>query len=170
MKQALLFAAFAASFSMHALADEHKAHVHGIASLDVAVDGNMLILHLESPLDGVLGFEHAPGNAKEHAAVVEMRKKLADAGKLFAPTTAAQCALASTQVAAPTLEAKVGAGAHGDLDADFAFACARPEDLRGMEVLLFKAFPKMHRIDAQVVSGAGQSAARLNATKRVLSW
>lgn len=170
MKSALLCAAFATILSMHVNADEHKAHVHGNARLDVAVDGNMLLLHLESPLYGVLGFEHAPGNAKERAAVVEMRKKLANAGKLFAPTAAAQCALASAQVEAPTLDANVAPGAHGDLDADFVFACARPENLRGMEVALFEAFPKIRRIDAQVVSGAGQSAARLNATKRGLSW
>jgi hypothetical protein len=158
-------------FSAPVLAHEHHAHVHGVAKLEIAVEGGSLSLHLESPLEGVLGFEHAPGNDQERAAVAAMRKKLADGGKLFAPTTAAQCTLKSVQVEAPTLDAKPVAGEeHGDLDADFLFTCAQPARLTGVEVRLFQAFPKMHRVDAQVVSGKGQSAMRLSSKMRFLSW
>jgi len=149
----------------------HHAHLHGVAKLEVAVEGGSLSLHLESPLEGVLGFEHAPRNDQERAAVAEMRKKLADGGKLFAPTTAAQCTLKSVQVEAPTLDASQStASEHGDLDADFLFTCAQPARLTGVEVRLFQAFPKLRRIDAEVVSDKGQSAMRLSAKMRFLSW
>lgn len=158
-------------FSAPAYADEHHAHQHGVAKLEVAVEGGSLSLHLESPLEGVLGFEHAPRNDQERAVVAEMRKKLADGGKLFAPTTAAQCTLKSVQIEAPTLDAKpVTSEAHGDLDADFLFTCAQPTKLTGLEVRLTQAFPKLRRIDAEVVSGKGQSAMRLSSKMRFLSW
>ena len=154
----------------------HHAHVHGVAKLEVAVEGGHLSLHLETPLDGVLGFEHAPRNDKERAAASQMRKTLADAGKLFLPTTAAQCTLKSVQIEAPTLDAKSTKGndqhadQHSDLNADFVFSCAQPSKLTGMDVRLFQAFPKMRRIDAQVVSGKGQKATRLSSKMRFLSW
>lgn len=176
----LLAAAITFAFALPAMAQDlhahaHHAHLHGVAKLEVAVEGGSLSLHLESPLEGVLGFEHAPRNDKERAAVAEMRKKLADGGKLFAPTTAAQCTLKSVQVEAPTLDAKPAAGQstaseHGDLDADFLFTCTQPAKLTGVEVRLSQAFPKLRRIDAQVVSGKGQSAMRLSAKMRFLSW
>ncbi len=156
----------------HDHAHHHAAHVHGVAKLEVAVDGGNLSLHLESPLEGLLGFEHAPRNDKERAAASEMRKKLADAGKLFAPTTAAQCTLKSVQIDAPSLDTKPASGdaEHADLDADFLFICAQPAKLTGMDVRLFQVFPKMRRIEAQVVSGKGQKATRLSSKMRYLSW
>lgn len=168
---ALLVAAPALAGQDHA----HHAHVHGIAKLEVAVDGGNLSLHLESPMEGVLGFEHAPRNDKERAAVAEMRNKLADAGKLFAPTTAARCTLKSVQVEAPTLDAKPAASRntaseHADLDADFLFVCAQPARLTGLDVRLFQAFPKMRRVEAQVVTAKGQKATRLSSKMRFLSW
>jgi hypothetical protein len=152
---------------------EHQAHVHGVAKLEVAVEGNRIDLHLESPLEALLGFEHAPRSDKERAVVARMRQTLEQGGKLFAPTAAAGCTLVSVRVEAPSLEAKPTAGGHeehGDLDADFRFTCAQPGKLTGMEVRLSDAFPGMRRIDAQVVSGRGQSAARLTAKMRFLSW
>ncbi|MDO9225757.1 MAG: DUF2796 domain-containing protein [Pseudomonadota bacterium] len=150
----------------------HHAHVHGVAKLDVAVDGGTLNLRLESPLEGLLGFERVPRNDRERAAVAEMRNKLGDAGKLFVPTTAAQCTLKSVQIEAPALDAKSASAnpEHADLDADFLFTCAQPSKLTGVDVRLFQVFPNMRRIDARVVSGKGQKATRLSTKMRFLSW
>lgn len=167
---ALLVAAPA--FAQHDHGHHHHAHQHGVAKLEVAVDGANLSLHLESPLEGLLGFEHAPRSNKERATVAEMRRKLADAGKLFIPTTAAQCTLKSVQVDAPTLDAKPATAnaEHADLDADFLFNCAQPARLTGLDVRLFQAFPKMRRVEAQVVTAKGQKAMRLSSKMRFLSW
>ena len=166
----LLLCLAAPAFAAHD--HDHHAHVHGVAKLEVAVEGGQIDLHLESPLEALLGFEHAPRTDKERAAVVRMRQTLEQGGKLFAPTAAAGCKLVSVQVEAPSLESGHSGGheEHGDLDADFRFACAKPGKLTGMEVRLSDAFPGMRRIDAQVVSGKGQSAARLTAKMRFLSW
>jgi hypothetical protein len=165
------------AFSTFALGDDHRhhhqAHVHGVAKLEVAVEGAHIDLHLESPLEALLGFEHVPRNEQERSAVDRMHQALKQADKLFAPTAAAGCKLVSLKVVAPSLEAqpaKGGQEAHGDLDAAFRFACAQPGKLTGMEVRLAEAFPRMRRVDAQVVSGRGQSAARLTAKMRFLSW
>ena len=175
---ALVWLIAASAHAQHDHKNDHghqHAHVHGVAKLEIAVDGGNLSLRLESPLEGLLGFEHAPRNDQERAAAAEMRRKLADAGKLFAPTTAAQCSLKSARIDAPTLDAKPAAAAkqtnaHADLDADFLFACAQPARLTGIDVRLFQAFPNLRRVEAQVVSAKGQKAVRLSSKMRFLSW
>jgi hypothetical protein len=159
-------------FSLPAFAHEHGAHVHGVAKLDVAVEAGAIDLHLDAPLDSLLGFEHAPRDAHEREAVMWLRQSLAMAGSLFVATPAAQCKLTSSQVVAPMLDDKPGgaAGEHGDLDADLHFVCARPGALAGMEVRLGDRFPRLHRIVTQVVTDKGQFARTLDADQRQLSW
>ena len=58
------------------VASAEQAHEHGVATLDVAVDGRTLTLQFESPLDNVVGFEHAPRTDKQRAALKNMEEKL----------------------------------------------------------------------------------------------
>src|SRR3954469_21515167 len=42
------------------------AHEHGVARLDVAVEGTKIMVMLDTPLDNLVGFEHEPRNDAEH--------------------------------------------------------------------------------------------------------
>lgn len=189
------------------------AHQHGVARLTVAVDGPTLTLELETPLDSVLGFEHAPRTERHRAQVREMARRLRQSGTLFAPSEGARCvarqfdvrsavlppallteheatpASAAAPAPAPApantaahnhaharartdaTAADAGAtAAHADLEARWVFACARPPQLRSLEVRLFDAFPKLQRIDAEVAGPTTQSGARLTPARRVVRW
>lgn len=50
----------------------HKAHVHGVATLDIVFDKNKGQLEFRSPLEAVLGFEHAPKTEKEIQALKDL--------------------------------------------------------------------------------------------------
>lgn len=79
-----------------------EAHVHGIAKLDVIAEGASLVLRLETPLENLVGFERAPRNSKEQAAV----RKMADAlrsDKAFVPTRGARCKLGAVNLESPVL-------------------------------------------------------------------
>lgn len=174
MKPALkaIIAAMLAALPLLALAHEPGAHVHGIAKLQVAVDGNTLTLNFESPLDNLLGFEHQPRSEKQKAAVRAMAQRLNQPATLFLPTPAASCAPVSTKLESPLLEPakKADGDGHADLDAEFVFKCAQPGELRGMEVKLFDAFRNLRRLDVQVAGARGQAAVRLTPTQRRISW
>lgn len=160
------------SLILPATAHEPGAHVHGIAKLRVAVDGNILTLGFESPLDNLLGFEHMPRNDKQKAAVHALAVCLNKPETLFLPTIAAHCAPVSAKLESPVLapEKKTGDDGHADLDADFVFKCAQPGELRGMEVKLFDAFPSLRRLDVQVAGARGQAGVRLTPAQRQVSW
>jgi hypothetical protein len=93
-----------------ALAGKAGAHVHGTASLQVAIDGQTLTLNLETPLENLLGFEHAPRTDKQKAAVRAMSERLNQPGELFSPSPAAQCTSVSVALDSPVLKPATQAG------------------------------------------------------------
>lgn len=153
-------------------AGEPAAHVHGVASLQVAVDGKNLTLNLESPLNNLVGFEHTPRTEKQQAAVRAMAERLNQPAGLFIASPAAACTPLSVKLESPVLEPmKPSAGdGHADLDGEFVFRCEHPEALRALEVGLFQAFPRLKRLDVQVAGPHGQSAARLSPQQRNIAW
>ena len=152
------------------------AHEHGTATLDVAFEGSTLSLTLESPLDNLAGFEHAPKNDKQRAALARMETTLRGSHALLLPTPEAACQQTESAVDSPfpvTPGAKPAAGdgdGHAEATARWSFKCAKPEALSGIEVKIFDAFTGLRRLKVQAVTPRGQSSTTLTPKKRVLSW
>jgi hypothetical protein len=89
--KSFIFTVFLAASAASVSVWGHDAHVHGAARLDVVVDGPVLSLQLESPLDNLLGFEHEPRNKAEQDKAARMAAKLRATEKLFVPTPDAAC-------------------------------------------------------------------------------
>lgn len=135
-----------------------KAHEHGAARLDVALEGSTLTIELETPLDGLLGFERAPRTEAEKRAADAAIATLRAADALFGIDPAAQCKAVSVALSSAPL--KLGGAAasngdgHADLDGEFTFRCqAAPAWL---DAGLFEAFPRLTRLDVQVAAPKGQ--------------
>ncbi len=149
----------------HAAGPGH-AHQHGIAKLDVAIDPRSVSLSLEMPLDSLVGFERAPRSPAERQKVDAALARLKEADALFRLDPAAGCSLQQAAFSAPVLgvgkpatpaaPATQGDDGHGDLDADYVFACQDSARLGAIEVGLFKAFASLQKIDVQVATPKGQ--------------
>lgn len=83
------------------LAAHQGAHEHGLADLRIAVDGTTVLIEFESPLDNLVGFEHAPRTTAQHDALAAMERRLKRFDGLFGPTDAAACVLADVQIESP---------------------------------------------------------------------
>lgn len=99
----LIVAAMTMELALPARAHEPGAHVHGAGTLEIAIDGAMVQINLHSPLDNLLGFEHAPGNEKERQAARAMALRLHQGGTLFILTPEARCRLETTRLESPVL-------------------------------------------------------------------
>jgi uncharacterized protein DUF2796 len=186
-------AAFA--WTLTAPAQAADAHVHGVATLQVALDGNRLNVDFSSPLDNLVGFEHAPRTDKQKAAVRQMAERLNAPELWFMPNAEAGCKRTSVDLQSPVLERSLLAGGsaagkggassnrdvrkgphkddrsgHSALSADIVFTCERPQALSGLELKVFDAFPKLKRIDAQVAGTKKQKAAQLTPRARNLAF
>ena len=149
-----------------------KAHEHGALKLDVAIEGNKLTISMEVPLDNLLGFERAPRTDAERKAAADVLARLrspAQGTPLFAVDPAAGCTLGKAEVQAPVLEPGAKPAAkddHADLDASYEFTCARPDELRMLDVGLFDAYKRTQRIDVQVAGPKGQAKLTLKRPAR----
>jgi hypothetical protein len=155
----------------------HAAHEHGVAELKVAVDGANLFVEFVSPLDNLVGFEHAPATVAQREALRRAELRLRDFPAMFALPQAAGCVLESVTLDGPWLQTaehdhphdehaahtEPDAGGHAELVAAYQLVCAHPEALDGLETGLFTHFPRLQQIRAERASIRGQSAITLRA-------
>jgi len=161
------------------------AHQHGVARLEVVVDGSSLAITLDSPLDNLLAFERGPRTEAERAAVRAMAQRLHAAATLLQPTPAAGCTLRTVALQSDVIDpallargatagARTGtpaAGGHADLEASFQFDCSQPQALKGLALGgLFQAFPRLRQLDVALAAPGVQRGARLTPQKPVLAW
>lgn len=168
----LIYACLAA-VSSTALA--HGPHVHGTAELHVAVENNGVTVEFHTPLENLLGFEHAPRNDAQRAAVKAMTAKLNKPATLFKLPKGASCTPGATRIESP-LNAPASAKSdkaaqddeddHADLTATLVFTCASMSKLDSIEILVFSVFPGTRSIKAQIIGPRGQSAATLSPNRR----
>jgi hypothetical protein len=179
------------AFPVHA-AHQHGAHEHGLARLNIAVEEGGLTIELDSPLESLIGFEHAPATEAQRLAVRDMAGRLRRADAIFILTPAARCTPVSvtleSEVLDPALLAEPAPAAtpappgtehadhgeaehgHGDLEAMFEFACAEPGRLNSVNVRLFETYSGLREIEAQLVAPGGQSSAELTPEATTLRW
>lgn len=145
------------------------AHEHGVATLQIVVDGNALQANLEIPAHDVVGFEHAPSTPAQRATVEAALAQLQEAGRVLAPTPDAGCVVATTQVeAAPgrdAVEPQITHAQDEETHAEFRLAwtlrCAQPAALDGATTDLFTLLPDLEQLRVQVMGPKGAREMRL---------
>lgn len=155
----VLAAGLAAALMPAALA--HKAHQHGVATLDVSVEARRVSLWLTTPLDNLVGFERAPRTDAERQRVEAALGALRDAAALWRIDPAAGCTPGEVVLTSAVLglgapaaaEAKDG---HADLEARWDFDCRDGARTGFVEHGLFGAFARMSRLEVQAVTPRGQ--------------
>ncbi len=173
---------------------QHGAHVHGIAALNLALEGQEVHIEFDSPAANIVGFEHAPSSEADHAALDKAVATLKDGDRLFKFNADAGCQMEKVNVASQLLdeehkghadekpgehphEEKQGHEqhededeAHSDIEAAYHFECDEPGKLTQLTVELFEAFPGTEKLKVQYVIESKQGAADLTAAGHVLKF
>lgn len=119
---ALLSLLISSVVATQAAAEQHSlgAHEHGIAQLQLATSGQQLLVNFEVPAESIVGFEHAPSNDAQRAAITQASTQLSAAW--LTPSASAQCKITSQsvdfQVLDGSAEEGLEAGGHDEHDHD----------------------------------------------------
>lgn len=175
-----------ASLSITAYAQEHQhahslaAHQHGVATLNIALDEQHLILELQSPAMNVVGFEYQPRSETDKQAVFDAERTLKNEQRLFKLTEAAQCALTAVSINNDLAEHSdthqqsthdEDEHQHSDIQVSYQFNCAQPEKLKRIDLDgFFKAFPLTEKIHVQLISAHSQQGVDLSQSNTAISW
>lgn len=161
-------------------------HVHGIAVLNLVLDGKAVYLELNSPAANLVGFEHAPVSEAEHTAHENALLTLKNADQLFRFNKTANCHAAqveiesgSTQAAQPPAQdehrhhesddEEHADTRHSDIAVMYRFTCEAPGELNTLRVGLFGAFPAINNLAVQYITDRGQGAATLRSGEPLLT-
>ena len=77
---------------------ELGAHEHGAGALNIAIEGEALLMELEAPGADIVGFEYAAESAEDRAAIDAAIATLSEPLKLFAAPAAAGCVVTAASV------------------------------------------------------------------------
>ena len=123
--------------------EHHGAHIHGVGHLNVAVEGSMVTVYLQTPAADIIGFEHVAENKEERTKVTAAHKKLNDASSLFQFTGADCTVVAGSGVEAPQSDSEAS-----DVIAEYTFECAEGQLPESMAVELSIEFPDLKVLKA----------------------
>lgn len=137
----------------------HGAHVHGMATLDLVMDGQEVMIHLQSPLMNFLGFEHAPETEQQKDIYQDMLQQLERLDTLMEVQGSA-CVAESIEVEDPFAQQE-HAG-HADVDVSYFLRCEDPASITGLEINLFDLYNRLETLQVQMVLPAGQQQLELN--------
>lgn len=169
------------------------AHVHGLAQLLVAVDGEHLHITLQTPAVNVVGFEHNAVTEAEREQLAAVQRHLMDAGRVAIPSPSASCELETAEVMSTQLDAlhdhshdahdhehdgdyhgehthRTQTGSHSEFEVVYRFHCSNPGGLHGLSVTVFEHFPGFDAVNVQWVGARGQGAARVESAQAVVRF
>ncbi|WP_143435499.1 ZrgA family zinc uptake protein [Henriciella aquimarina] len=139
-----------------------EAHEHGRASLAAAVDDDTLTITFEAPLVSLVGFEHAPENDEQQAAIDALKDAFFIPGDMVSVNAAAEC------LPLMTTSGTHFAHGHGGLEAEHVFTCEKPARIEQIEFLMLDTYPDLKVIEAVFLSDTTQAAGELTAAKPML--
>ena len=134
----------------------HGPHVHGEATLNVGVDGQLLVVGLDAPGMSLLGFEHPPRNDAERARYGQTLDVLRHPEQWLALPAQAGCMLDGSEVIPHGFgetqhDDSASHHEHADFDGSYQYRCQVPLALRSIEVHLIDRFPDLHKINVELV-------------------
>ena len=178
-------------------ATAQSVHVHGRGQVDIAIEDDRVYLALASPGADIVGFEHAPRNAAQKAAVAAALDKFGDPAKLLRFTPAANCRLirAAAELETDDDHEKHGADedghkheheheheheshqqdedhvsekSHGAFVAEYEFACSQIDALAAIEFTYFAHFGNAQALEIVLIDGRGQRREEISRADPVL--
>jgi hypothetical protein len=161
-----------AAFVAPVAAQQH-VHQHGVVQIDAALDGPLLTVALNAPLDNLLGFERPPRSAAEQRAAKDLIQRLKDDPALIRPDPAAGCERSELQLESAALglgNAAPDADGHAELDATWSFRCKSPERLAFIDLGLIAAYPRIARAEVQIAAATTQSRQVLKRPAQRIAW
>ena len=167
MASLMLFSPVAVAQQKHSHDDQHQhdhdhdhdhdgmqsqaKHVHGIVTLNLALDGNLLSAQLETPALHVLGFENAPKTPEQKSASTAADSWLQSGKNILAVPRNAGCRLERVDYKAP----KLGPG-HADYRARFDFRCSNPAALGWTDFSALDKLKDVEKVEVNLITASAQ--------------
>jgi hypothetical protein len=142
-----------------------KAHTHGLAALDIVIEGRTGTLAFRAPAEDIIGFERAPRTPAEtwqrDLALLRLRTRMREMVR-FDPTLG--CALATIEIHTgdDDHDHEATAGGHAEIHGEFALTCERSPAGTDIRFAFSTVFPSIRTVQVQLLSDDRQDGRRID--------
>ena len=151
--------------SVYADQHSHAAHVHGYATLNIAVDHDNLVFELESPAMNIVGFEYLPSSVSEKQAVSNAIAALKVSTTFLTIPKSASCKHKQSVVKSSMeehAEDSKQSSAHSEFEVLWSYHCDNPDALDRINVDFFDAYPHMETLVVNIITSTLQKSIELH--------
>lgn len=138
--------------SLQASERQLDAHEHGVSTLKLAQENYTILFELEAPGNDIVGFEHAPKNDDQRAAVKSALSRFKKPEAIFVLPAEAQCVASNRHVEFATGED------HAGFHVTWTMTCENPSKLQSMTTRFFGMFKRAEEIEIEAIGNAGQAS------------
>jgi len=145
-----------------------KAHTHGLAALDIVIEGRTGTLEFRAPAEDIIGFERDPRTPAERwqrdFALLRLRTRMREM-VIFDPTLG--CTLKATEIQAGgddhdhDHDADAKASGHAEIHGEFALTCERSPVGKDIRFAFRTVFPTIRTVQVQLLSDDRQDGRRI---------
>ena len=151
-------------------AHHHSPHVHGMASLNLAIENDTMIMQFKSPAYDLVGFEHDAETEEEIDAVEKVETILESPKEIFSFADA-QCESVDIIVDTSSIKHDDHDDGHDHHDHDndhseilatYIFRCDTVDKLTTISTSLFDHFPSIEDIKVEWITDVQQGASNIS--------
>jgi len=156
-----------------------QPHEHRIVALNLALEERVLFVQMIWSLQDIAGFEHwPPGNVAEQDSFDRGVAVVSDPRSVFSLPPKAKCKIKDVEAEEPVAaddhhqdedpSSDARPGAHVDVTINYRFKCKAPAELAEIRVHLFRLFPDLQAIRANLITDSAQTFQEVTFTEPVL--
>jgi hypothetical protein len=145
-----------------------KAHTHGLAELDIVIEGRTGTLEFRAPAEDIIGFEREPRTPAERwqrdLALLRLQTRMREMVRFDASLG---CTINATAVHAGDDEhghdhdETQDAGGHAEIHGEFALSCERAPAGKDIRFAFSAVFPSIRSVQVQLLSDDRQDGRRI---------
>ena len=156
-----------------------QPHQHGVVTLNLALEERVLLLEVTWPLLDLMGFEHwPPRDDVEQDRFDRSIGVISDSRSVFSLSREAKCKIKDFVMEEPPQNvgndetdhapSSVEGETHVNLTVSYRFKCKSPDELTEIRVHLFRLFPGLQSLQANLVTETAQTFQQLTFVEPVL--
>ena len=138
-------------------------HVHGVSTLNIAQEGNILLFEFEMPGNDIVGFEYEAKEESDIKKVENAISLLSDHKNMISPSGSAECKIQSFSANV------INEGKHSEFISSYKFICEKISNLKIIYIKYFKSFEFGKKLNIKVIGEKKKSVYVIEKSKKLIN-
>ena len=138
-------------------------HIHGVGTLNIAQEGNILLFEFEIPGNDIVGFEYEAKEKEDLKSVNNALKTLSDYKNMILPSGSGKCKLETSSANL------VNEGKHSEFISSYKFNCNNIKELKVVYIKYFKNFVNGKKLNIKIYGENKKSAYVISKSKKIIN-